>query len=147
MTVCYFFIESSLLTFLGSIEVLYDIEINTEKAKIDVQEAQEAKAKNNGTQNANATATPDYGDYNLDNLDEFLSKPAILVKKVLMDNKVQEDIDQQLAAIAEIENRTTIGTLKKNFEPVVDAFFDGGKNFEIYCRDNCLENEILIHPR
>ena len=64
-----------------------------------------------------------------------------------MDNKVQEDIDQQLAAIAEIENRTTIGTLKKNFEPVVDAFFDGGKNFEIYCRDNCLENEILIHPR
>ena len=91
--------------------------------------------------------TADYGDYNLDNLDEFLSKPAVLVRKVLMDNNVKQVIDQELQTIAEKNNRTVIGTLNKDFEPEIDAFFDGGKNFEKYCRDNCLDNEILIHPR
>jgi len=83
----------------------------------------------------------------LQNLDEFLSEPADLVKKVLTDSKVKQEIDQQLVIEAGKKNRTAIGTLKKDFEPEVDAFFDGGKNFEIYCRDNCLDNEILIHPR
>ena len=83
----------------------------------------------------------------MQNLDEFLSEPADLVRKVLTDSKVKQEIDQQLVIEAGKKNRTAIGTLKKDFEPEVDAFFDGGKNFEIYCRDNCLDNEILIHPR
>ena len=113
---------------------MYDIEINTEQAKIDVQEAK-------------TNATMDYDKYNMDNLDEFLSEPEVLVEKVLTDNKVKEDIDEQLEIQAEKGNRTSIGTLKKDFQPEINASFDGGKNFEIYCRDNCLDNEILIHPR
>ena len=83
----------------------------------------------------------------LDNLDEFFSEPDVLVRKVLTDTKVKQDIDQQLEIIAKRNNRTAIGTLNKDFEPEIDVFFDGGKNFEKYCRDNCLDNEILIPER
>ena len=89
----------------------------------------------------------DYDKYDMENLDEFLSEPEVLVRKVLTDNKVKEDIDEQLEIQAEKGGRTSIGTLKKDFQPEINASFDGGKNFEIYCRDNCLDNEILIHPR
>ena len=100
-----------------------------------------------GCQTSAGCQTADYGDYNLDNLDEFLSEPAVVVRKVLADTKVKQDIDQQLQIIAEKNNHTAIGTLNKDFEPETYAFFDGSKNFEKYCRDNCLDNENLIHPR
>ena len=91
--------------------------------------------------------TVDYDIYNSDNLDDFLSKPADLVRKVMNNADVKKNIDQQLIQVAENNNRTAI-SLKSNFIPeVAEASFNGTKNFEIYCKDNCLENEILYHPR
>ena len=52
---------------------------------------------------------------NLDNLDEFLSEPDVLVRKVLTDTKVKQDIDQQLEIIPKRNIRTVIGTLNKVF--------------------------------
>ena len=144
-----FFIETGRLIFSGSIQVLFDIQINTEQAKIDVQMAEQFQANTSrlwetGCQTSAGCQTADYGGYNLDNLDEFLSKPAVLVRKVLMDNNVKQVIDQQLQTIAEKNNRSAIGTISKDFYPEIYAFFDQGKNFEKYCQDNCLDNEILI---
>lgn len=144
-----FFIETGRLIFSGSIQVLFDIEINTEQAKIDVQMAEQFQVPlwETGCQTSAGCQTADYGGYNLDNLDEFLSEPAVLVRKVLMDNNVKQVIDQELQTIAEKNNRSAIGTLNKDFEPETYAFFDGSKNFEKYCRENCLDNEILINLR
>ena len=78
----------------------------------------------------------------MDSLHEFLTNPKSRVEEVLRDDTVKEDIDQELM------DRSVNITVKKDFDPVVEMVpFDIKTNFERYCRANCLENEILIHPR
>ena len=83
---------------------------------------------------------------NSTNLEQFLSDPATKVEAILTDDNVKQEIDEKLVEVAKEQNRAAL-VLKKDFKPIVNDAFDGSKNFERYCLDNCLENEILIHHR
>ena len=71
--------------FSGSIQVLYDIEISPDKAEQDILEAEKTKSEfaANGTSvNDAMTPIPDFGDYNLTNINDFLAEPTDLVEKI-----------------------------------------------------------------
>ena len=65
--------------------MLYDIEISPDQAEKDILDAEQKKnelAANGTSVNESVTPIPDFGDYNLTNINDFLAEPADLVKKV-----------------------------------------------------------------